>query len=503
MNVLIVSSECDPLVKVGGLADVVGSLPKALINLGVNPVVVIPAYKPLIDQNPNLFKQLITNTDILYSKKNELVSVYKTNIPNTKVPVYLLKNEKYLSNKGIYFDPSSFASNQEEIERFAFFSKAVDTIFIENTIDNLNFDIVHCNDWHTGMIPHLVKKRSEKSSNVSGKSNMYKRPRTVFTIHNLSNQGFSSIDVIQKFGENINKSKLIEWDALDNNIDFILQGIVSADYINTVSPNYAAEIQTPWYGEGLDQIIKSRGSRISGILNGIDYSIWNPKTDTKIYKQYDKNSLEIKKENKIGLLKELNLLKHAPSEDAPVISLISRLTYQKGIDLVNRSLKEILDLGVYVIILGTGDPSLENKLRMSAQELKKQGYANISLILEFNSDLARKIYAGSDMFLIPSRFEPCGLTQMIAMRYGTIPIVRKTGGLADTVESGVTGFLFEKFNHLEFIYAIKRAISYYKNKSAWHTIILNAMIKDFSWKESAKKYVELYKITANLLTPPL
>jgi starch synthase len=479
MKVLFVASECAPFIKVGGLGDVVGSLPKALSKNSVDTAVVIPAYKTLFDENLNIFKNRLLHTEVRFANATQPVTVYKTNLPESQVPVYLIDNPAYISNGGIYQDPTAFASGQDEINRFAFFSKSVVSVFLENPSCDFKPDIIHCHDWHTGLIPNISKRSIP----------------TIFTIHNLANQGFSATDILDKLEIGDNKSKVLSWDAEDSNIDFILQGIVSSDYITTVSPTYAKEILTPVFGEGLHEVLRAREGRIYGILNGIDYRVWNPKTDTHIKTNFDKDSIAKKRECKFSLQHELNLPTNAKK---PLLSFIGRLTTQKGVDMIISLLDEMLVLGCQIVILGTGDPSLENRLRMKSYELEKSGLFEIRSILEFNEDLAHKIYAGSDVLLVPSRFEPCGLTQMIAMRYGTIPLARRVGGLLDSVRSGITGFTFDNFDDSEFLNCIKRTLNYYSYESEWQKIVLSAMEENFSWEESARKYVEIYNLALGI-----
>jgi len=478
MKVLFVASECAPVVKVGGLGDVIGALPVTLKEIGVDTAVVIPAYKPLIDQCQELFKNRLLHTEVRFAGVSTPVNVYQTVIPKSSVPLYLIQNETYLSNGGIYGSPTAFAVSQNEVNRFAFFSKAVTSVFLENPSCDFRPDIIHCNDWHTGLLPKLTRNLIP----------------TIFTIHNLANQGFSATDIVDKLGIYINKSKLLSWDAEDSNIDFILQGIMSADYITTVSPTYAKEILTPSFGEGMQDVLNAREGRIYGILNGVDYKVWDPKTDPSIKKNYSHESLGGKGQCKIALQQELNLPVDLVK---PLISFIARRTTQKGIDMIISLLDEILGLGCQIVILGAGDPSLENRLRMKASDLEKEGFFQARVKLEFNDPLAHRIFAGSDIFLAPSRFEPCGLTQMVAMKYGTIPLVRRVGGLADSVESGVTGFSFENFNDSEFMDSLKRALNYFSYKEEWKKLVLTAMQRDFSWTAAAKKYAEIYNLALN------
>ncbi|KPK78854.1 MAG: hypothetical protein AMJ89_00130 [candidate division Zixibacteria bacterium SM23_73] len=465
LKVLFIASECAPVVKVGGLGDVIGSLPKALKKIGVDVSVLIPKYRKIKGINPKLKKSF----KIDFGDKKEKVTLYKAKIPNSEVSLYLLENKKYISSGGVYFSSSAMAFTQKEINRFAFFSKAAIPF-----ISEFNPDIVHCHDWHVGIIPDLLKKE-----NI--------RIPSIFTIHNLANQGFSQLGILRKLSFIKTPSALINWDAQDGNLDFILQGIVSSDILTTVSPSYAKEVMTPDFGEGLNEILKAREARIFGILNGIDYGVWNPQKDEKIFRKYSiKNYKKKKAENKKALQEKLGL----PNDSkVPVLAMISRLTWQKGFDLMLDIFDKILEQKVQIVILGVGEKVLEKSLKTKERKNKTK----VSVNIKFDERLAHQIYAGADIFIIPSRFEPCGLCQMIAMRYGTVPVVRKTGGLADTVEDKKTGFVFEEYKPSALFEKIKQALNLYSNKRKWQDLIVAIMKKDFSWKKSAKEYLKIYK----------
>ncbi len=490
MKVLIAASECSPLVKVGGIADVIGSLPIALKQLGVDVRVAIPYYKPLHEKIHN--DSTIKTEEVLrfktpYGDKEYSVIIYETVIPNTDVPVYLIYNEEILSNGGVYYSPTAMPSTQDELIRFAFFSRTISDAF---TYPDSIFhpDVMHLNDWHTGLVPQIVQ--STHRYNTTG------LPRTVFTIHNLAYQGFSSIDVAEKVGIDIATNQTVKWDTADDNLDFVLQGIVGADFITTVSEHYAKEILTPEYGEGLDEILKARESRIIGILNGISYEVFNPLTDKMIYKNYSKaNVKEGKAENKARLQMDLGL---DVNPNKPILAAISRLADQKGLDLIADKLPEILEMGYQFVLLGTGDPQLE-ALFKDFKETHPQFTQDYSPNITFSEDLARKIYSASDMFVIPSRFEPCGLTQMIAMKYGSVPVVRATGGLYDTVHDNTTGFTFDDLSSDALLNALQRAfVTYSSDKNKWASMVNNCVNQDFSWNKSAQKYTMLYKKTLAL-----
>lgn len=482
MKVLIAASECSPLVKVGGIADVIGSLPIALRQLGVDARVVIPYYKPLLDKvksdNSIMVKELI-RMNVPYQSKDNPVVIFETTIPHTDVVVYLIHNDTWLSNGGVYYSPDAMPSTDEELDRFAFFSRAVSDAF---TYSNSIYhpDIIHCNDWHTGLLPQILKTSHRHSTTGL--------PKTVFTIHNLGYQGFSKTDVADKLGDEFKTSQLVKWDTQDDNLDFVLQGIIGADFITTVSPHYAEEIQTEEYGEGMHEILQSRAGRLYGILNGISYEVFDPLTDSMIYANFGKTNWKTEKiKNKVAFQKEMGL---ELNPNKPIVGVISRLAHQKGLDLVVSAVPEIIQMGYQFVILGTGDPYLEANFAQYNSDYIGNYKANIL----FSEELARKIYASCDMFLVPSRYEPCGLTQMIAMRYGSVPVVRATGGLFDTVHNNETGFTFEEFNTSSMIESLKRAIVMYVNhKPQWEDLVNNCLTQDFSWKQSAQKYVVIYK----------
>jgi len=466
MKVLIAAAECAPFVKVGGLADVVGSLPKALHKLGVDVSVVIPCYEEVKSSTPK-HPPKAESTGQEFKVKfggTETVEVYEAKLPDSEVPIYFLENQKYLSSGGIYFSKDAVAGSQEEIQRFAFFSQAV----AEFAGDQ--FDIVHCNDWHTGLVPGLLEA-----------------PASVFTIHNLANQGFSDLSILKNFDSITSESELIKWDAADDNLDLMLQGITAADLVSTVSPTYAKEILTPEFGEGLHGVLKAREGRLYGILNGIDTQVWNPGTDPKIEFNYSlKEGLAGKVANKIYLQRELGL---KVDSEAPVIGMITRLAAQKGLDITLEGFEEILSLGGQFVVLGVGDAKVEEELRI---KMKDEG--NFAFINRFDEELAHRIYAAADLFLMPSKFEPCGLVQIIAMRYGSLPIVRKTGGLKDTVEDGKTGFVFEEYSTEALIEVIERAVGRFGVENVqFRQMIAKAMRQDFSWDASAREYLQLYQ----------
>ena len=474
-KILFVSAEVFPFAKVGGLADVAGSLPKSLLQMGCDVRIAMPRYKNIesemkyikdfpVEIGPRLETCIIKEGKIRFKNGNE----------NKVIPVYFVDNHHYFNRQNVY-------SYYDDEYRFAFFCKA-----ILEMLPEIDFkpDIIHCNDWHTGPICMLLNEKYKENA-------FYKDIKTLFTIHNLEYMGNFTKKTLTLFGmsEELFVPEKTEFYGMFN---FIKTGLVYADAINTVSETYSKEIQTHEYGERLEGLLKSRERDLFGILNGIDYEIFNPETDKYIYKNYNESTINYKKENKYALQKELGL----PRKDVPVISLISRMAHQKGLDLVMDKIDEMMENELQFIILGSGEKCYEKGF----MELKEKYPEKMAVYTGFNISLAHKIYAASDFFLMPSRFEPCGLGQMISLRYGTIPIVRETGGLAETVidiekdkEKG-NGFSYKEFCPEDLIKTIKRGIKFYnQDKEAWNRLVKNAMKVDFSWDRSAKKYLELYE----------
>jgi starch synthase len=343
-------------------------------------------------------------------------------------------------------------------------------------------DVLHCNDWHTGMIPPLLKQHYRQFSNI----------KTIFTVHNLQYQGLFGKEILQELlsldDSYFNEAALKQYDG----VSFMKGGLNFADKVSTVSSSYADEIKTPFYGEGLEGLLNYRKEDLWGIVNGIDFELFNPATDKDIYYNFDSKSIDGKSVNKLELQKNLKL---PVCSDVPMIGLVTRLVKQKGLDLVAHILEELLQQEVQLVIVGTGDLEYENIFRYFQWKYPEKVSANIV----FDNNLAKKVYASCDMFLMPSLFEPCGIGQLLALRYGTIPIVRETGGLKDTVkaynetENTGNGFSFTNYNAHDMLYTIRRAIYYYYDKSTWQAMVINAMQEDNSWVKSAKLYEDLYK----------
>lgn len=476
MKILYASSEVVPYAKTGGLADVSGALPKSIEKLGNDIRIVMPKYK-MIDEKKYKLKKIAWSIKVLMDNNIEFADVYEAYLPDTKIVVYFIANDKYFARDGLYQEKGN--DYPDNCERFSFFCKATCEF-----IKQINWipDVLHCNDWQTALLIPLFKLKYDFKATVS-----------VYSIHNMGYLGLFPKEKIFVTGfswEMFAYDKLEFWDKLC----FAKAGLVFADAINTVSETYAKEIQTPEFGCGLHGLLRLRAEVVSGILNGIDFDLWNPETDEVIVKKYGVDSINLKYENKKALQKQNKLSVRAT---IPLIGMISRLTDQKGFDILAKALEKIMNLKCQLIILGTGDPKYHELLNKMNKKFPKQ----IGIKLGFDAALAELIYAGSDMFLMPSLYEPCGLGQLISFKYGTVPIVRKIGGLADTVHDfdpktgRGDGFVFEEYNSGSLLNAIERAIEIYKNKRQWTTIIEKIMCYDYSWEVSARKYVELYRKT--------
>lgn len=479
IKVFFLSAEVAPLAKVGGLGDVAGALPKALKKIGVDIRICLPFYG-LIDGKKYSAKKIINKLSVPIDGRNEAVDVYQANLPGSKIPVYLIKH-LFFEAKEIYIGQplmlgGKYTKPLDELKRFAFFTRAA-----LETAKKLNFkaEVIHANDWHVALAADLIKTLKQTD-------NFFAKTKTLYTIHNLANQGIANPDIIgyTKINPNL---EIIKVDARDGDINFMVQGVLGSDLVNTVSPTYAKEILEHYQGAGLEKVLIKRQTSLSGIINGIDTDFFNPTTDKLIKPNYSLKNLAKKRENKLSLQKKLGL----PADDnIALIGLVSRLVWQKGLDLITENFS---GLNCQFVFLGTGQPEYEQRLL----NLEKKFPKKFSALIKFDEKLAHEIYAGSDIFLMPSRFEPCGLGQMIAMRYGTVPLVRATGGLADTVNKN-TGFSFKNYSSEELFKTIEKALAvFYKNKKLWQQLKINGLKKDFSWNKSAKEYLKLYKKLIN------
>jgi len=478
MQLVFVTAEADPFAKTGGLGEVAGSLPAFLHKQGIDVRVIMPKYCSISEDFQREFKHL-AHFDVPVAWRKQYCGLEE--MVYQGIPYYFIDNKYYFTRSRVY-------GEYDDAERFAFFSRAA----LESLIHIPGFkpDILHCHDWHTALIPLMLKEFYNREP-------LYYQLKTVFTIHNLKYQGVFSKEVlgdILGLGMEFFQENSLEFHGA---INFMKGALLYADQITTVSPAYAEEIQNPFYGESLDGLLRKKRELLTGILNGIDYKVYNPFNDPNLVMAYHDLSLA-KEENKKYLQSFLRLPVRG---DRAVLGMVSRLVDQKGLDLLAGVIEEILELDIQMVILGTGENKYEEMLRYFASKYPEK----LAIRLEFSDKLAHQIYAGVDMLLMPSRFEPCGIAQMIAMRYGTVPIVRETGGLKDTIipykdinETG-NGFSFMNYNAHELLFTLQRALSIYKNnKPVWNTIRLKALKSDFSWNRSANAYIEIYKSLLHL-----
>ena len=473
-KILFVTSEAHPLIKTGGLADVSGSLPKALAELGVDVRLIMPNYRAIKTTEEIYYKSTVrvNNTD---------VNILETRLPGTQVIVWLVDYPEFFDFPGNPYVDEQGNAWANTAERFALFCRIAVEVAMNRGYLEWTPDIIHCNDWQSGLVPALLSLEAS-------------RPATVFTIHNMAYQG-----IFPKTTEaslNLPKS-LWNPDGIEFNgmLSFIKGGLAYADRITTVSPTYAQEIQTADFGYGLEGLLSHRKEVLTGIINGIDANQWDPETDAYISERYNISTLNKKQLNKTALQNKHSL----PVDNSiPVIALVSRLVEQKGIDLVLECLPEMLTLPLQFFLLGNGNKSFEQQLSLFAETYPDK----IAITIGYDEALAHLLEAGADIFLMPSRFEPCGLNQLYSQRYATVPIVRKTGGLADTVvdtlpetlsKNTATGFVFNEATSGALMETIKRALIVYSQPKTWKQLQTTGMKKDYSWTKSAKEYMALYE----------
>jgi starch synthase len=490
MKLILASSEIVPFAKTGGLADVAGALPRELEKLGHEVTVFMPAYRCALESNQSIVPTEI-RFEIPLGNKVEPGRLLKSHLPESKVPVYLVEHAEFFDREGVYGEQGH--DYEDNCERYTFFGRSV----LESIrLLNLTPDVIHVNDWQTGLIPALLK--CEFSENP-----IYESISSLLTIHNLAYQGTFDHEKMAITGLDM---KYFNWQQMEfyGQLNLLKTGIVFADSINTVSPTYAEEIQAVEQGCGLEGILQDRSERLSGIINGIDVSDWNPKTDPYLAANFDadfdpRSGSPGKSKCKQALQLEAKL---EPNPDVPLIGIVGRLAAQKGWSLILQVLKQYLDSNdAQWVILGTGDPDYHHVLT----SLHRSHPNKLALSLGFSNEFAHRIEAGADMFLMPSEFEPCGLNQMYSMAYGTVPIVRRTGGLADTVVDAsletidnqtANGFSFEDFSALALQSALDRAMRmYHEDRPNWNQLVLTGMQTDWSWNSSAKQYEQLYRET--------
>jgi starch synthase len=477
LKILIAASEVVPFAKTGGLADVTGALPKALRALGHDVRVVMPKYKKIDDAK---FSVVDTgkSVNVNIALVDHAGAIKETVIPGTDVPVYMIDNTEFFYRDEIY--RTSTGEYWDNAERFLFFSKAVLEMLKEL---DWQPDVINCNDWHTGLIPVFLKTTYAADP-------FYAPIATAYSIHNIAYQGFFPKEIMSHAG--------LPWEIFNmhqlefyGGVNYMKGGIVFSDVVNTVSRRYKEEIETPEFGYNLDGVLRERRESLFGILNGIDYDLWNPATDNCLPVNYDIDTVEKKVEVKKKLLETLGLKYY---ENVPVVGLVSRFDDQKGLDNISKIMEEMMRLNMQFVVLGTGEERYHEMFRYWAGVFPEK----LSASIKFDNTLAHMIYAGSDMFLMPSYFEPCGLGQLIALKYGTVPVVRETGGLADTVkcynfkEKKGNGFSYAGYYATDLFNTIRVAVDTFKNQQVWKKIQNNGMKEDFSWEHSAERYVDLY-----------
>lgn len=473
-RILFVASECVPFVKTGGLADVVGSLPKYINKEEYDVRVMLPKYLAI----PDRYVENMVYKNHFYMElawRSQYVGIFE--LEYLGITFYFIDNEFYFCGEKPY------GNIYEDIEKFAFFSKAA---LSSLSVIDFRPDIIHCHDWQTGLIPVYLK-------DLFMGNEFYQSIKTIMTIHNLKFQGvwdMKTVKDITGLSEHLFTSDKLE---AYGDANYLKGGIAYADYVTTVSATYAEEIKSSFFGEGLDGLMRARSSALVGIVNGIDYEEYNPETDSLIFKKYNpRNFRKEKVKNKRELQKELGL---QVNDKKFMVGIVSRLTDQKGLDLIDYVIEEICSEDTQLVILGTGEAKYEQLFRHFAWKYPERVSANIF----YSEDLSHKIYASCDAFLMPSLFEPCGLSQLMSLRYGTVPIVRETGGLRDTVDafneydSVGTGFSFANYNAHEMLDTLRYAKHiFYNKKREWNTLVDRGMEKDFSWNNSAQLYEELY-----------
>ena len=467
MKVLYAASEALPFIASGGLGDVAGSLPHALRKRLIGCRVVLPMYDTIKQELKDTMK-FITHISVPVAWRRQYCGIFEAKYNG--VIYYLIDNQYYFKRDTIY-------GHYDDAERFAFFSRAVLEI-----IPYIDFkpDIIHCNDWQTALTPVYY---SAMYANSPG----YENIKTIFTIHNIQYQGVYGKEIISELmGIPTYYTNLLDYDGCVN----LMKGAIeTADCVTTVSPTYAKEILDPWFSYGMDRELVRRQDGIRGILNGIDVDLYNPETDPDIKEHYQVNRRTGKKACKTDLLEEMKW----EDNGQPVIGIVTRFVAHKGIHLIQYAFQEMLELGCRFVILGSGEKIFEDFFR----EMQLQRPEQVSVHIGFLPQMAKRIYAGADIFLMPSQNEPCGLAQMVAMRYGTIPIVRETGGLKDTVTDagtiGGNGFTFKTYDAMDMLDAVKRACALYQEKRKWNALVKRAMLCDFSWNRSAKDYLDLYQ----------
>ncbi|MBJ6802403.1 glycogen synthase GlgA [Geomonas propionica] len=476
MKILFVASEVTPFAKTGGLADVASALPKTLKTLGHDVRIMMPFYS-VVEKGGVAVRKGRKSASVMVDGVEKKGFLRQASLG--EIPVYLIENKEYFAREELYGTPSG--DYPDNAQRFSFFCRCVLEL-----LKKMDFrpDIIHCHDWQTALIPHYLKHERKNDP-------FFARTGVIFTIHNLAYQGLFPKEELATMGLS---KECFNIDGLEfyGKVNLLKGGILSADLVTTVSEAYCREIRTPEMGCGLHGVLQTRKEDLVGILNGLDYEEWNPAMDREIMKNYSHASLSGKMVDKIGLQRLMGL---ASAPEIPVFGMVSRMVAQKGFDLIAELLPMIAKAPMQLVLLGNG----EERYLKAFNDIKAAGARNISFTSGFDHSLAPKIYAGSDMFLMPSFFEPCGLGQLIAMRYGTVPVVRRTGGLADSVfdprdnDKAPNGFVFDEYSAEALWEAINRSLTAYQDKAFWKKVMRRGMSSDYSWQNSVHKYLELYR----------
>ena len=479
VHAAFVATECVPFIKVGGLADVTGSLPKALESLGLAVDVIIPFEDGCGESGATLDPEPLR---VDFGNKTAVASVHRTTLPDSNVRVLMIENGRYFQRGGIYVDPSTLTEYPDQAQRWVFFQQAALTLLAR---ESPQVDVIHCHEHQTALIPAFL----EHAYRPRG---IFRQASTALTIHNLGYQGIFPIGNVPRPelpGHLSHPGGSLEFYG---QLNFMKCGILTADAVTVVSPTYANEIQTEEFGYGLDGVVSQRRPDLFGILNGIDETEWNPENDTRIQACYSASAPQDKQSNRRHLVETFGLADRA--DGGPILAMVSRIDGHKGFDLLLSILDDLLRRNVRFVLVGTGDPAIASRL----EEIAGAHPGKAGIRFAFDNTLAHRVMAGADIFLMPSRYEPCGLTQMYALRYGAVPVVRATGGLADTVQEynpqtrEGTGFRFSSYDASDFLHAIERAIEAWKSPG-WPRIVRNGMERDFSWNSSAKRYLSVYE----------
>lgn len=478
-----VASEVSPFAKTGGLGDVTGAFPKELKNKNHEVRVIMPKYKT-INERKYILREVIRLKDIPVTINGitKTINVKSAFLPDSKVQIYFIEIPEFFGRNGIYTDQATGKDFEDNAQRFAYFCKgALETL----KILSWRPDIIHCNDWQSALVPIYLKTLYQDDEFLGG-------IKSVYTIHNLAYQGIFDKSLAPALDLDENLISDDQTVGHNGQINLMKGAIKNADWVTTVSKTYAAEISSDEkFGYGLQNFLKEKKNKFTGIVNGVDYNVWSPETDKFIPFKFSSEKMEGKEQNKQAVLTRVNI-PYDPK--VPVLGMISRVVEQKGYKILLEAMDELMALDVQVIILGTGDKELEKELKK--YQTKYSG--KISINAAFDETLAHMVEAGSDMFLMPSAFEPCGMNQMYSLKYGTLPIVYKTGGLADTIseinieDKTGNGIMFDKFTGKELLRAIKRALKYYKKTEVWQELRLRLMEQDFSWEKPAQEFLEIY-----------